>query len=86
MLKDADNCIALHNFTHIKDSDEDICICDANIVLGSEGKSNEYYLNMSEMKGGVHTNAFDYALSDFFSKISSILLINRSCSVPDFGQ
>lgn len=71
MLKDADNFIALHNFTHIKDLNGNICICDADIILGSEGKSNEYYLNMSEVKGGVHTNAFDYALSDFFSKVSS---------------
>lgn len=71
MLKDAENCLVLHNFVHTIDSDEDICICDANIALGSEGKSNEYYLNMSEMHGGVHTNAFNFALSDFFAKVSN---------------
>lgn len=71
MLKDAENCLVLHNFVHTMDSDEDICICDANIALGSEGKSNEYYLNMSEMHGGVHTNAFNFALSDFFAKVSN---------------
>lgn len=71
MLKDAENCLVLHNFVHTIDSDEDICICDANIALGSEGKSNEYYLNMSEMHGGVHTNAFNFALSDFFARVSN---------------
>lgn len=71
MLKEVKNCITLHNFVHTTDAEGDICICDATIVLGSEGKSNEYYLNMSEMHGGVHTNAFNFALSDFFAKVSS---------------
>ena len=70
MLRDSENCVSLHNFLHMVDQDGDICICDAKIALGSEGKSNEYYLNMSEMHGGVHTSAFNFALSDFFARIS----------------
>ena len=70
MLRDSENCVSLHNFLHMVDQDGDICICDAKIALGSEGKSNEYYLNMSEMHGGVHTSAFNFALSDFFTRVS----------------
>lgn len=70
MLRDSENCISLHNFVHVKDVDGDICICDAKIALGSEGKSNEYYLNMSEMHGGVHSGAFNLALADFFGRVS----------------
>lgn len=70
MLRDSKYCISLHNFLHTEDTEGDICICDANIALGSEGKSSEYYLNMAEMHGGVHTNAFNFALSDFFSRVS----------------
>lgn len=70
MLENAKNCLALHNFTHVVDSEGDICICDATVALGSEGKSNEYYLNISEMRGGVHSASFNMALSDFFARIS----------------
>lgn len=70
VLKDSKHCISLHSFTHVKDTEGDICICDASIALGSEGKSNEFYLNMSEMHGGVHTTAFNFALSDFFNRVS----------------
>lgn len=70
MLENTKNCLALHNFTHVVDSEGDICICDATVALGSEGKSNEYYLNISEMRGGVHSASFNMALSDFFARIS----------------
>lgn len=62
--------VKCHNFTHTIDEVGDICICDANVAIGSKGRGNEFYHNMVEVSGGSHAGAVNGALYDFFSMIS----------------
>lgn len=64
------DCVEAHNFTHSTDAKGDICICDADIVLGKGGRGFEYFHNRVELKGGAHANAINNALYDFFDMIS----------------
>lgn len=73
LREDTGNAILAKDFYHITDDEGDICICDATIAIGSGGRGAEYYQNFVEVNGGVHSNAFNYALSTFFSDIGSTL-------------
>lgn len=59
-----------HAFKHVRDAENDICICDAEIAIGPEGKKNEFYHNRVEVSGGAHTTGFNSGLYDFFALIS----------------
>ena len=64
------NCASAHSFVHIIDSVGDICICDADVVVGSGGRGSEYYHNRVEVSGGVHASSYNNALWAFFDDIS----------------
>lgn len=59
-----------HAFKHVRDAEDDICICDAEVAIGPEGKKNEFYHNRVEVSGGSHTSGFNSGLYAFFAKIS----------------
>lgn len=71
MLTSVENCISANNFVHIVDEVGDICICQADVVIGSSGRGSEYFHNRVEVKGGVHASSFNTALWIFFNEISS---------------
>lgn len=73
LKEDTGNALLAKNFYHTIDEDGDVCICDATIAIGAGGRGAEYYQNYIEVNGGAHSNAFNYALSEFFSKIGSNL-------------
>lgn len=57
-------------FTHSRDSSGDICICQCDMVIGKGGRTNEFFNNMVQVKGGSHSGGLDYAVSDFFKGIA----------------
>lgn len=71
-LKEAVGSSAMtHDFSHIVDAENDICICDVDIAIGPKGKGSEYFHNRVEVNGGSHSTGYSYALSDFFLQVSS---------------
>lgn len=69
MLETVSNCVSSSNFVHIVDESGDVCVCQADIVLGSHGRGTEYFHNKVEVNGGVHSRAFNTALWLFFDDI-----------------
>lgn len=63
--------VSTHDFTHITDSEGDICICDVDIAIGPKGAGTEYFHNRVEVTGGSHALGYFSALSDFFAGIST---------------
>ena len=71
-MKDVvEDCVVASNFTHTVDKEGDICVCQADIVLGSGGRGCEFFQNKVEIRGseGVHARAFNTALWLFFDGI-----------------
>ena len=71
MLESVDNCVSAENFVHVVDEVGDICICQAEVVIGSSGRGTEYFHNRVEVKGGVHSSSLNTALWVFFNEIAS---------------
>lgn len=59
-----------HDFTHIEDSEGDICICDVDVAVGPKGRGSEYFHNRVEVNGGAHSTGYCSALYDFFAYVS----------------
>ena len=70
LLEDVDNAISFKNFIHTVDKDNDICVCQAEVALGSSGKSPEFFHNMISIRGGAHSKACNSAIYAFFDDIS----------------
>lgn len=70
MLSSVDNCITGENFVHVVDEVDDVCICQAEVVIGSAGRGTEFFHNRVEVKGGVHSSSLNTALWEFFNEIS----------------
>lgn len=70
MQESVDNCVSASNFVHVTDEVGDICICQADVVIGSSGRKNEYFHNRVEVNGGVHSSSFNYAMWTFFDDVS----------------
>ena len=64
------NSIPASNFVHIVDEAGDICICQADVVIGSGGRGSEYFHNRVEVRSGVHASSFNTAIWSFFDDIS----------------
>lgn len=58
------------NFLHTVDNEDDVCICQADVVIGPAGMGKEYYHNRVAVVGGAHSSGYFCALSDFFNDIS----------------
>lgn len=82
MESSVENCFSCSNFVHTNEyvdfipigtskPEGDICICQADVVIGSSGRGVEYFHNRVEVRGGVHSSSLSTALSDFFGDISS---------------
>lgn len=71
MLDSVENCVSASNFVHVVDEVGDICICQADIVIGTSGRGAEYFHNRVEVKGGVHASSFNTALWLFFNDVAS---------------
>lgn len=71
MLESVDNCVSAENFVHVVDEVGDICICQAEVVIGSSGRGTEYFHNRVEVKGGVHSSSLNTALWVFFNEVAS---------------
>ena len=71
MLSSVDNCIYAENFVHVTDEVGDICICQAEVVIGTAGRGTEFFHNRVEVKGGVHSSSLNTALWTFFNDIGS---------------
>lgn len=70
MLEDVDNAVETSGFTHVVDTEGDICVCQAEVVIGSGGRGTEFFHNRVEVNGGSHSSAYNSALYSFFSDIS----------------
>lgn len=69
MQESVGKCFSTTSFTHTKDSDGDICICQSEIVIGADGRTNEFFHNRVGVSGGVHSSSYSYAMSQFFSDV-----------------
>lgn len=65
------NSFSASNFVHCLDKRKDICVCHADVVIGSSGLGSMFFHNMVEVHGGVHSGSFNYALADFFKDIAA---------------
>ena len=70
MKESVNNCVSTNNFVHVVDEVGDICICQADVVIGAGGRKNEYFHNRVEVNGGVHSSSFNTVIWSFFDDIS----------------
>jgi len=70
MLSEVEHAVYCKNISHVVDNEGDICVCDAEVVIGTGGKGTEYFHNRVEVNGGVHSSSYTYALAEFFYDIS----------------
>lgn len=66
MLEATGECVSGSNFTHSEDASGDICVCFCDIAIGKYGRSNEYFNNKIQVRGGVHSDAVNNAFYSFF--------------------
>jgi len=66
MRIDVGQSLFIDSFHHEVDESGDVCICFSNIALGPGGRGNEFFHNKVEIRGGVHSEAVNTALSIFF--------------------
>lgn len=66
MKADVGEAISIDSFHHEVDEGGDVCICFSNIALGPGGRGNEFFHNKVEIRGGVHSEAVNTAISLFF--------------------
>lgn len=65
------NAVYATNKVHMLDNEGDMCVCQAEVVIGEGGRGTEYFHNRVEMHGGVHSTSFSTAVSSFFDSIRS---------------
>lgn len=65
------NAVYATNKVHMLDNEGDMCVCQAEVVIGEGGRGTEYFHNRVEMHGGVHSTSFSTAISSFFDSIRS---------------
>lgn len=80
MLADTGECVEGSNFTHTTDSVGDVCISFCDVAIGKYGRSNEYFNNKIAVRGGVHSEAVNSALYEFFAGRVSAEGIRMSAS------
>lgn len=68
MKADTGECLSGSNVYHTNDSSGDVCVCFCDVAIGKNGRGNEYFNNKVEVKGGVHSEAVNTALSTFLSE------------------
>lgn len=68
MRTDVGQAIFIDSFLHEVDEGGDVCICFSNIAIGPGGRGNEFFHNKVEIRGGVHSEAVNTALSVFFEE------------------
>ena len=73
-------CIDSHNFTHTTDKTGDVCICFADIAIGKGGRSNEYYNNSIEVRGGVHADGVVSAAQNFIQGVMKSYSLKANAS------
>lgn len=66
MKADVGSTFVVDRFQHEVDESGDVCICFSNIAIGPGGRGNEFFHNKVEIRGGVHAEAVNMALSVFF--------------------
>lgn len=66
MIIDTGYSVGTNKFHHEVDASGDVCICYADVVIGPGGRGMEFFHNKVEVKGGVHANAVNSALANFF--------------------
>lgn len=71
MKEDVENAVSTSNFVHVLDKEGDICVCQAEIVIGSGGRGTEFFHNRVEVNGGAHSSSFNSALYQFFTDVSN---------------
>jgi DNA gyrase subunit B len=71
MTEAVKEAITVHSFKHIVDGEGDICICDAEVSIGAQGRGSEYFHNRVQVSGGAHSSGYYVAMSAFFGYISN---------------
>lgn len=66
MLDSVEYAVGSNNMVHMVDNEGDICVCEAEVILGSSGRGSEYFHNKVEVRGGVHSTSFNTAVAVFF--------------------
>ena len=66
MKEDAGDVLFVNRFHHEVDKAGDVCICFADVAIGPGGRGNEFFHNKVEVRGGVHAEAVNTAISTFF--------------------
>lgn len=63
-------CASTSKFVHLRDDARDICICQADVAIGPNGRGSEFFHNKVEMTGGIHADSYHTAVGEFFNGIS----------------
>lgn len=69
MEREVGEQVFAHKFHHEVDESGDVCICYADVVIGPGGRGTEFFHNKVEVHGGVHAEAVNTAMVNFFDRV-----------------